>query len=85
MIKDEKSVHLEQLLTLKAPNKNLQQRTLIFLLLSFKESKASCFMCILCLAEASHEISSLIFSEKKNNEKVFMNGVSYSRDWGFKG
>ena len=32
-------------------------------------------MWILCLAEDSHEISSLIFSLKKKNEKVFMNGV----------
>ena len=35
------------------------------------------------LADDSHEISSLIFSEK-NNEKVFMNGVCCSRDWCFK-
>ena len=37
----------------------------------------------LCLAEDSHEISSLIFSE--NNEKVFMTAVCCSRDWRFKG
>ena len=37
-------------------------------------------MWILCLAEDSHEISSLIFSEK-----VFINVVCYSRDWSFKG
>ena len=43
----------------------LQQTTLLFfLLLSFKENKAWCFMWILCLAEDSHEISILIFSEK---------------------
>ena len=34
---------------------------------------------ILCQAEDSHEISSLIFSE--NNEEVFMNAVCCSRDW----
>ena len=33
------------------------------------------------LAEDSHEISSLIFSEKKNNEKIFENVVCCSRDW----
>ena len=35
------------------------------------------------LAEDSHDISSLIFSE--NNEKVFMNVVFCSRYWRFKG
>ena len=36
-------------------------------------------MKILCQAEDSHEISSLIFSG--NNKKVFMNVVCCSRDW----
>ena len=39
--------------------------TFIFLLLSFKENKAWCFIWILCLAKDSHEISSLIFAEKQ--------------------
>ena len=55
------------------------------LLLSFEEYKARCFMGILCLAEDSHEISSLIFSEKKKNEKICKTVVCCSRDWGFKG
>ena len=54
------------ILTLKQSTKQkLQLRTLNFLLLSFKENKAWCFMWILCLAEDSHETSSLIFSEKQ--------------------
>ena len=36
----------------------------------------------LFLAEDSHEISSLSFSE--NNEKVFMNVICCSCDWRFK-
>ena len=40
-------------------------------------------MWILCLAEDSHEISSLIFSEKQ--WKKIMNVVCCSRDWRFKG
>ena len=36
-------------------------------------------MWILCQAEDSHEMSSLILSE--NNENVFMNVVCCSRDW----
>ena len=40
-------------------------------------------MWILCLEEDSLETSSLIFSE--NNEKMFMNVVSSSRDCRFKG
>ena len=46
------------------PNKNCSRRLFIFLLPSFQGNKAWCFMWILCLAEDSHEISSLIFSEK---------------------
>ena len=38
-------------------------------------------MLILCLAEDSCEISSILFSEK--NEKVFMNVVCCRRDWRF--
>ena len=45
-------------LTLKAPNKNCSRRHFNFLLLSFEENKASCFMWILCLEEDSHETSS---------------------------
>ena len=52
-------------LTLKALNKNWGRRHFNFLLLSFEENKAWCFKWILCLAEDSHETSSLIFSEKQ--------------------
>ena len=52
-------------LTLKEPNKNCCRRHFNFLLLSFEENKAWCFKWILCLAEDSHETSSLIFSEKQ--------------------
>ena len=52
-------------LTLKALNKNCSRRHFHFLLFSFEENKAWCFKWILCLAEDSHETSSLIFSEKQ--------------------
>ena len=70
-------------LTLKAPNKNCSRRHFNFLLLSFKENKAWFFRWILCLAENSFEISSLIFSEKQ--WKIFMAVVCCSHDWCFKG
>ena len=72
-------------LTLKRQIKIAADDTLIFLLLFLEENKAWSFMWILCLAEDSHKISSLIFSEKKKKEKVFMNVVCCSRDSGFKG
>ena len=53
------------MLTLKALNKNCSRRHFNFLLFSFEENKAWCFKWILCLAEDSHETSSLIFSEKQ--------------------
>ena len=69
------------LLTLKASIKNCSRRQFNFLLLSFKENKAWFFPWILCLAEDSLEISSLIISEKQ--WKIFMNAVCCSRDWRF--
>ena len=48
------------------------------LLLSFEESKAWCFKCILCLAEDSLETSSLISSEKQ--WKILMNVICCSHD-----
>ena len=47
-----------KLLTLKAPNKNCSRRHFILFTFIFQENKA-------CLAERSHEMSSLIFSEKQ--------------------
>ena len=52
----------------KNNEKMLQQTTvLLFLLLSFEENKAWCFMWILCQEEDLHEISSItsILSEKQ--------------------
>ena len=40
------------------------------------------FSCESCLTEDSLETSSLIFLGK-NNEKIFMNALCYSRDWLF--
>ena len=55
-------------LPLKGQTKIAADDTLIFLLLFFEENKAWSFMWILCLAENSHEISSL-FSLKKKKKK----------------
>ena len=41
------------------------------------------FTFIFCLAEDSHEISSLVFSE--NNEKIFKTVISSNHDWHLKG
>ena len=52
-------------LTLKAPSKIAADDTFTILFLSFEENKAWCFMWILCQAEDSHKISSIILSEKQ--------------------
>ena len=55
------SVHLY----ITAKKKIAADDTLNFSLLSSEENKAWYFMLILCLAEDSHKISSIIFSEKQ--------------------
>ena len=55
----------ENIYPLKCQVKLQQTTFLLFLLLSFEENKAWCFMWILCQAEDSHEISNIIFSEKQ--------------------
>ena len=63
-------------LTLKTPNKNLQKTTLIFFYFHLNKKlkldvswesleRIHIFMWIFCLTEDSHELSSLIFSEKQ--------------------
>ena len=62
-------------LTLKAPSKIAADDILLFfhVPLSFEENKACRFMCI--LAEESHEVSSLIFSEKINEKHLRMSSA----------
>ena len=68
----EQTVHVHCL-----PVKKLQQTALyFFLLLSFKENKTWNSMWILWLAEDSHEISSLIFSEKTMKKYLFMSSAA---------
>ena len=67
-------------LNLKAPNKNCSRRHFnLFYLYLLKKIRLDFFMCILCIAEDSHEISSLIFSEE-----IFINVVCCSCDRPFK-
>ena len=56
------SIHL--LLTLKAPRKILEQKTVCFCFLFFRENNAWHYMWIVCQADDSHVMSSIISSEK---------------------
>ena len=60
-------LHWWELFDYSLSQAKLKQMTLLFffffLLLSLEENKALCFMWNLCIAEDSHEITSLIFSE----------------------
>ena len=51
-------------LTLKGPRKILEQTTIYFSFLYFRENNAWHYMWIICLADDSHVMSSIIFSEK---------------------
>ena len=51
------------LLTLKVPRKNLGQTTIYFCFLFFRESNAWHYMWIVCPADDSHVMSSIISSE----------------------
>ena len=73
----------QNLLTLQEPSKIAADNTYFFLLLSLEENNAWCFMWILCMAEDSHEISSIIFL--KHNEQIFKTAVCCSCDWCHKG
>ena len=56
-------------LTLKTLSKFAADNFLNFVLLFFREYKTCHFMCIVCWADESHEISSPIFSEKYKKKK----------------
>ena len=71
------------LFTLKAPRKILEQTTIFFYFLFFKENNAWHFMWIVCFAEDSHVMSSIISSEKYKYHALKLS--SASRDWCFKG
>ena len=53
-----------QVLTHKAPRKIPEQTTIYFYFLFFKENNAWHFMWIICKADDSHVMSSIISSEK---------------------
>ena len=76
------TIHLQ--LTLKAPNKNLQQTTLIFL--NFYLSK-KIRLDVSCESSAKHRIHMKYHAlfYQKNNEKIFKTAVCCSRDWRLKG
>ena len=66
-------------LTLKASRKILEQTMIYFCFLFFRENNAWHYMWIVCPADDSHVMSSIISSE--NALKM----SSASRDWRFKG
>ena len=73
---------LKQKLTLESAKQNCSRRQFLFLILS-RENKAKHFMWIVCPADDSHEMLSLIFSEKQ--QKKNQNVICCSCDWHFKG
>ena len=69
-------------LTLKAPRKILEQTTIYFCFLFFRENNAWHYMWIVCQADDSHVMSSIISSEKYEKHALRMS--SASRDWRLK-
>ena len=74
---------MNKLLTLKAPRKIIEQTTIYFSFLFFRENNAWHYMWIICQADYSHVMSSIISSEKYEKHALKMS--SASRDWRFKG
>ena len=72
-----------QQLTLKAPRKILEQMTVYFCFLFFRENNAWHYMWIVCLADHSHVMSSIISSENYKKHALKMSSVSLDRP--FKG
>ena len=70
-------------LTLKAPRKILEQSTICFYFLFFRENNAWHYMWIVCPADDSHVMSSIISSEKYIEHALKMSSASH--DWRFKG
>ena len=80
-----KPLNSEKHLTLKAPRKILEQTTIcmFFCFLFFRENNVWHYMWIVCQADDSHVMSSIISSEKY--EKHALKKSSASCDWRFKG
>ena len=70
-------------LTLKAPRKILEEVTIYFCFLFFRENNAWHCMWIVCPADDSHVMSSIISSENYVEHALKM--LSASHDWRFKG
>ena len=66
-------------LTLKVPNKNCSRQHFNFYCYLWKKIKLDFSV------ESIHLKHQVLFSLKKNNEKIYMNVVCCSRDWRFKG
>ena len=75
--------NIQRRLTLKAPRKIIEQTTVCFYFLFFRENNAWRYMRIVCQADDSHVMSSIISSEKYEWHALKMS--SASRDWHFKG
>ena len=73
----------QMILTIKAPNENCSGRHFNFLLLSFEEIRLD----VSCESSARQRIHMKyqVLVSLKNNEKVLMNVVCYSRHWRLKG
>ena len=74
---------LKIILTLKAPRKILEQTTICFCFLFFRENNAWHYMWIVCQADDLHVKSSNTSSEKYEKHALKMS--SASRDLRFKG
>ena len=70
-------------LTLKAPRKILEQTTIYFYFLFFRENNVRHYMWIVCQADDSHVMSSIISSENYVEHALKMSSASH--DWRFKG
>ena len=70
-------------LTIKGPRKILEQTTIYFCFLFFRENNAWHYMWIVCQADDSHVMSSIIFSKKYEKHALRMSSAGH--DWHLKG
>ena len=70
-------------LTLKAPRKILEEMTVYFCFLFFRENNAWHYIWIICPADDSHVMSSIISSKNYIEHALKMSSASH--DWRFKG